>query len=92
MHSWPGPDGPVIGTQLGQVMPCPDEGFLHDVIRARPVRAELIDVAVQGLGVVRVQLAVRGIRVVAERVWARLLGGPEVRTHDDGPAGTEEPA
>jgi len=64
----PGPDGPVIGTQLGQVMPCPDEGFLHDVIRARPVRAELIDVAVQGLGVVRVQLADRGIGVAAQPV------------------------
>ena len=62
----PGSDGPVIGAQLGQVMPCPDEGFLHDVIRARPVRAELIDVAVQGLGVVRVQLADRGIGVAGQ--------------------------
>src|SRR5947208_2670226 len=74
----PGPDGPVVGAQLGQVMPCPDEGFLYDVIRARPVRAELIDVAVQGLGVVRVQLADRGIRVVAERVWASICDSSHV--------------
>ena len=46
--------------------PGPDEGFLHDVIRARPVRAELLDVAVQGLGVVRVQLADRGIGVAGQ--------------------------
>jgi len=31
-------------------------------------------------------------RAAAERVWAMLLGGPEVRTHDDRPAGTEEQA
>jgi len=47
----PWPDHPVIGSQLGQVTPGPDEGFLHDVIRAGPVRAEPLDVAVQGRSV-----------------------------------------
>ena len=64
----PGPDRPVIGAQLGQVAPRPDEGFLHDVIRARPVRAELLYVTVQSLGVVRVQLADDGIGVAAQPV------------------------
>jgi hypothetical protein len=45
------------------VTPRPDQGFLDDVISARPVRAELLDVTVQGLGVLRVQLADRGIRI-----------------------------
>jgi hypothetical protein len=62
----PGPDCPVPGAQLGQVAPRPDEGFLHDVIRARLVRAEVLDIAVQGLGVVRVQLADRGIGVAGQ--------------------------
>ena len=42
---------PVIGRQLRQVTPGSDERFLHDVIRARPVRAEPSDIAMQGLGV-----------------------------------------
>jgi hypothetical protein len=50
------------------VPPRPDEGFLHDVVRACPVRAELLDVTVQGLGVLRVQLADRGIGVAAQPV------------------------
>jgi hypothetical protein len=45
------------------VTPGPDEGFLHDVIRAGPVRAEPLDVAVQGRGVVRIRLADRGVGV-----------------------------
>jgi hypothetical protein len=60
------PDGPVVGAHLGQVTPGPDEGFLDYVIRARPVRAELLDVTMQGLGVVRVQLADRGIGVAGQ--------------------------
>ena len=43
--------------------PGPDERFLHDVIGARPVRTETFDVTVQGLGVVGVQLADRGIGI-----------------------------
>ena len=57
------PDRAVIRAQLGQVTPCPDEGLLHDVFRARRVRAVLFDVAAQGLGVERVQLADDGISV-----------------------------
>jgi hypothetical protein len=59
----PWPDRPVIGAQLRQVAPCPDEGFLHDVFCARPVRAEPLDVTVQGFGMVRVQLADDGIGI-----------------------------
>jgi len=58
-----GRDWPVVAAQLRQVTPGPDECFLHDVIGARPVRAEPLDVAVQGPGVIRVQLAERGIGV-----------------------------
>jgi hypothetical protein len=65
-------DRPVIGAQLGQVTPGPEEGFLHDVIRARPVRAELLDVTVQGLGVERVQLADRGIGIAGQLADGRL--------------------
>jgi hypothetical protein len=39
----------------------PDEGFLHDVVRARAVGAEPLDVDVQGLRVAAIQLADRGI-------------------------------
>jgi len=59
----PGPDRPVVGAQLGQVTPCPDQDFLDDVICARPVRAEPLDVTMQGLAVLRVQLADRGIGI-----------------------------
>jgi hypothetical protein len=48
------------------VTPGPDEGFLDDVIRDRRVGAELLDVTMQGLGVVRVQLADRGIGVAGQ--------------------------
>jgi hypothetical protein len=47
-------------------MPCPDQDFLDDVIRTRPVRAEPLDVAVQGSGVVRVELADRGIGIAGQ--------------------------
>jgi hypothetical protein len=64
----PRPDRPVIGTQLRQVTPGPDEGLLHDVVRARPVRTELLDITVQSLGIARVQLADDGIGVAAQPV------------------------
>jgi hypothetical protein len=48
------------------VAPGPDEGFLHDVIRAGPVRAEPLDVAAQGRGVLCMQLADRGVGVAGQ--------------------------
>ena len=62
----PGPDRAVIGAQLRQVTPGPDEGFLHDVIRARPVGTEPLDVDVQGPGVMGIELADRGIGVAGQ--------------------------
>jgi hypothetical protein len=46
--------------------PGPDEGFLDDVIGARLIWTEPPDVAVQGLGMLGVQLADRGIGVAGE--------------------------
>ena len=60
------PEGPVIGAEPRQVTPGPDEGFLHDVICARPVRAEALDVAVQGLGTKTVQPADPGVGVAEQ--------------------------
>ena len=74
----PWPDRPVIGAQLGQVAPGPDEGFLHDVVCARPVRAEPLDVTVQGFGMVRVQLADDGIGVAGELASGRIYDGGHV--------------
>ena len=68
----PRPDRPVIGAQLGQVTPSPEEGFLHDVIRARRVGAELPDITLQGLGVEGVQPADDGIWVAAQPVSGNL--------------------
>ena len=68
----PRPDRPVIGAQLGQVTPGPEEGFLHDVIRARRVGAELPDITLQGLGVEGVQPADDGIWVAAQPVSGNL--------------------
>jgi len=59
----PGPDRPVVGGELRQVPPGPDQGLLHDVVGARPVGAEPLDITVQGLGVTGVQLAYRGVGV-----------------------------
>src|SRR6185437_9889736 len=64
----PGPDRAVISAQPGQVTPGTDEGLLHDVFRARRVRAELLDVAAQGPGIERVQLADDGIGVAVQAV------------------------
>src|SRR5690348_10867892 len=64
----PGPDRAVIGAQLGQVTPGADEGLLHDVFRTRWVRAELLDVAAQGLGIERVQLADDRVGVAVQAV------------------------
>src|ERR1700759_2380123 len=68
----PGPDWPLIGPQLGQVTPGPDEGLLHDVVGARPVRAESLDVTVQGPGVLGVQVAEGGIGVAGELIAGSL--------------------
>ena len=62
----PWPDRLVIAAQLGQMPPGPDEGFLDDVIGARLIWTEPPDVAVQGLGMLGVQLADRGIGVAGE--------------------------
>ena len=56
----------------------PDEGLLHDVIRTRPVRAELPDVIVQSLGVVRVQPSDRGIGVAARPVCGNICDSSHI--------------
>jgi len=61
-----GRDRPLVGGQLRQVPPGPDERFLHDVIGARQGRTEPFDVTVQGLGVMGVQLAYRGIGIAGQ--------------------------
>ena len=59
----PGTDRSLIGGQLRQVTPGPDEGFLHDVIRADLVCGEPQDVTAQGQRVTRAQLAEHGVAV-----------------------------
>jgi hypothetical protein len=78
----PWPDGPVIGAQLRQVTPGPDEGFLHDVISARPVWAKPLDVAMQGAGVMKVQLADRGISVAGWLAARNVRGSRHVYYHE----------
>jgi hypothetical protein len=53
----PWPDRLVMAGSLRQVRPGPDDDLLHDVIGARPVGAEPLNVVGQGDGVTRVQLA-----------------------------------
>jgi hypothetical protein len=48
------------------VTPGPDEGFLHDVIRGRAVRAEPLHMSVQSCGMASVELADRGVGVTRE--------------------------
>ena len=62
----PWPDGPVIGAQLRQVTPGPDERLLHDVIRGRAVGAEPHHITMQGHGMASVELADRRIGVTWE--------------------------
>jgi hypothetical protein len=56
-------DGPVVSVQLRQQTPGPDEGFLHDVIRGRAVRAEPLHIIMQSHGMASVELADRGVGV-----------------------------
>jgi hypothetical protein len=73
----PRPDRPGVCGELRQVPPRANKGLLNDVIGADLVRAEPLDVAMQGLGVVGVELADRGVGVAGQVA----VGGIGVRSH-----------